>query len=210
MSDPNVISEIVQRFIDEVHTTIVGRVVAVHSKTIDVQPVTKKVLNGSIVDMPLFKDVPPIFLKGGGSYEAYPITVGDYCLIFVCEDSIENWYTGKDDTQPNEERQFDYSDSFALVGLNPMSSAITIPSTTTAVGDKIITGDYHHTGNNTQVGNFTQTGLRTHNGPELITGSTTHNGTLIINGDIILNGRPLDAYVDGHRHNNGAIPDPTP
>lgn len=182
MSDPDVINQIVMRAIEDVHTTLVGRVTKVNATTIDVQPVTKKVLNGSIIDMPLFAEVPPIFIQGGGSYETYPISTGDYCLLFVCESSIERWYGGQDDMEPNEDRRFDYSDAFAIVGVNPLSSAKPIPETTTAVGDKIITGNYTHTGNVIHIGNYNLT------------------GTLTVTGDIILNGVSLDDFVNDHTH----------
>jgi len=53
---------------------------------------------------------------------------------------------GEDDLEPNEDRRFDYSDSFALVGINPFSAAKPIPLVTTATGDKDITGNYIHSG----------------------------------------------------------------
>lgn len=146
MSDTELIDQIIQRALLEVHTCLVGRVERVRSTTIDVQPVTKKVLNGSIIDMPLFSQVPPIFMQGGSSYEAYPISVGDYCLLFVSESNTEKWYSGQDNQQPNEDRMFDYSDSFALVGVNPAAQAKAIPAKTKAVGDKDIEGIYTHDG----------------------------------------------------------------
>ena len=182
MSDPEVINQVVQRALDEVHTTLVGRVTSVGDTTIDVQPVTKKVLNGSIIDMPIFKDVPPIFMQGGLSYEAHPIAIGDYCLLFVCESNIERWYAGQDDMQPNEDRRFDYSDAFAIVGVNPLAKSIEIPAVTTANGDKIITGNYTHTGNIIHVGNYNLT------------------GTLTVVGDIILNGVSLEDFKNDHTH----------
>jgi len=185
---PELISSIVSRELEGVHTIEVGRVEKVGSKTIDVQPVTKKVLNGSAIKMPLFKDVPPVFIQGGASYEAYPIAVGDYCLLFVSESCIDRWYNGEDDQEPNEDRRFDYSDSFALVGINPLSTAKDIPSVITTEGDKEITGDYTHTGNYNQTGNFT-----------LI-------GNLAVTGDIILNGVSLQDFVDNHTHPAGSPP----
>jgi len=203
MTDPEVINNIVMRALGDVHTIQLGRVEVVNATTIDVQPVVKKVLNGSIVDMPLFKDVPPISIQGGSSFEIYPITKGDYCLLFVAEVCIDRWYMGEDDLEPNEDRRFDYSDSFALVGVNALANALTIPTVTTANGDKIITGDYFHTGNNTHIGNnlhtgnYTQVGVRTHTGAEVVTGITTQAG------DIILNGVSLKDYISpsiGHDH----------
>ena len=203
MSDPEVINQVVQRALQEVHTMLVGRVESVGINTIDVQPVTKKILNGSIINMPLFREVPPVFIQGGASYEAYPIAAGDYCLLFVSESNIERWYAGQDDMQPNEDRMFDYSDSFALVGVNPLSAAKIIPPVTTAIGDKIIQGDYTHTGNVIHTGDITHVG------------NYGLTGNLTVTGDIILNGVSLKDFVEGHTHGgvktgggNTAVPNP--
>ena len=182
----------IMRALENVHTMLVGRVEAVNTSTIDVQPVTKKILNGSSITMPLFKDVVPMIFQGGGSYEIYSISVGDYCLLFIAEDNTEKWYTGRDNAEPNEDRRFDYSDCFAFVGVNPLAAAKSIPTTTTAIGNKIIEGDYTQTGDHTQTGDL-----------NLI-------GNIVVTGDIILNGRALNAYVNSHRHDSGPIPDPSP
>ena len=182
MTEAEVINQIVMRALGEVHTIQLGRVEKVNEKTIDVQPVVKKVLNGSIITMPLFKDVPPIFMQGGSSSEVWPIAVGDYCLLFVAEVCIDRWYMGEDDLEPNEDRRFDYSDSFALVGVNPFSSAKTIPAVTTAEGDKVITGNYTHTGDNIHIGDDTHTG------------------------DIILNGVSIKDFIASHTHPAGTPP----
>ena len=189
-----VIQSIVTREIEGIHTTQLGRVVAVGETTIDVQPVIKKVMNGSIIDMPLFKDVPPIFMQGGSSFETWPIAVGDYCLLFIAETCIDRWYLGEDDQAPNEDRHFDYSDSFALVGINPLASAKTIPEVITSEGDKHITGNYTHIGNTLQTGDTTQTGN------VIQIGNYTLTGTLNVTGDIVLNGVSLSSFVSSHTH----------
>jgi len=115
MTEAEVINQIVMRALGDVHTIQVGRVEKVGLNTIDVQPVVKHVLNGSSITMPLFKDVPPIFMQGGSSSEVWPIAVGDYCLLFVSEVCIDRWYMGEDGLEPNEDRRFDYSDSSRLL-----------------------------------------------------------------------------------------------
>jgi len=171
-----VFNSILDKELSNVHTSLVARVEKVNEKTIDVLPVTKKVLNGSIIDWEVFKDVPPIFLQGGGSYEAMPIAVGDYCLLFVTEDCTDRWYGGDDNLEPNEDRRFDYSDCFALVGVNPLNKAISIPSVWNSKGDRDIEGNWTHTGNINLTGNLTVTG------------------------DIILNGVSVDDFIKTHTH----------
>jgi len=132
--------------IKNVHTNIIGRVEKVNGSTVDVMPSIRKIENGSEVSSPLFKDVPVITLQGGGSYDSYPIAVGDYCILYITEDCLDRWYEGEDDKPPIEDRHFDYSDSFALVGLNQKSNAIPIPSVATVEGERECTGDHTFTG----------------------------------------------------------------
>lgn len=155
----DVFKAIIKKSLANVHSSIVGRVEKVNAITLDVQPVIRKVLNGSSFTLPLFKDVPPIFIQGGDSFDAMPITEGDYCLLFVNEQCIDRWYNGEDDLEPLEDRQFDYSDCFALCGVNPASKAIPIPNVATSNGDRIIVGDHTHTGETTQTGDIILNGV---------------------------------------------------
>ena len=153
------------------HTATIGRVVKVNDTTIDVQPVINHVHNGIDVKLPIFPKVPPVFLQGGASYDAHPIAVGDYCLLIVVERAYDNWYAGSDEVRPPERRMHDYSDTFAIVGVNPLAKAISIPSTIVRKGNSTVTGDY------------------THEGDYDITGNVTINGNLTVNGDINCTGR---------------------
>lgn len=128
------------------HTILIGRVVTVKAKTIDVQPVIQRVVDGQAYDLPLFPDVPPVFLQGGSSYDAHPITAGDYCLLLINERCFDRWYDGADGVPPLEFRMHDYSDAFALVGVNPASIAKTIPTTIERFGDSTVTGAWVHSG----------------------------------------------------------------
>ncbi len=153
-----------------IHTNLVCRVEAVHATTIDVKPVVKRIVNGSEVESPLFSKVPPVFMQGGGSYDSFPISVGDDCLVIVSESCLDKWYEGEYDVAPNEDRRFDYSDAVAIVGLNQKTSAIPIPTVATMQGDRVVNGDWETTGTNT------------------------------ITGDIIINGVSLKDFIDLHNH----------
>jgi len=177
-----VIEDFIQKALENVHTSLICRVEKVNSTTIDVQPVTKKVLNGCVIDMPLMKDVPPIFMYGGTSYDAMPITQGDYCIVFVTEECTDRWYGGEDDLEPNENRKFDYSDCFALCGVLPKSKAIDIPQVATSIGDRHIEGNWTHLGNIILTGNLTMTGT------------------------FILNGVNVNDFISSHTHPAGTPP----
>lgn len=136
------------------HTIVIAKVTSVGSTTIDAQPVIQRVVDGQAVTLPVFPSIPPVFLSGGASYDAHPITVGDYCLLLVSERCFDRWYGGADNVPPIEQRMHDYSDCFALVGVSPSSMAKTIPATIERFGDSTVTGDWTHTGNYTLIGNL--------------------------------------------------------
>jgi len=145
----------IQEALRNTHTITLAKIETVNAKTINVLPVISRVVDEKVIDLPLFVDVPPIFLQGGGSYTAYPLKKGDYCLLLISERCFDDWYHGGDFKPPLEFRIHDYSDSFALVGINPLASAITIPDMTTHNGDMHINGNLTVTGDINATGNIT-------------------------------------------------------
>jgi len=195
-----------------VHTATIAKVIKVLEKTIDVQPVIARVVNGESKPLPIFTKVPPVFMQGGTSYTAHPIAVGDYCLLILTERCFDRWYGGNDNQAPSEFRMHDYSDGLAIVGVNPLSAALTIPQVITQIGDGYQegnweqVGDYLHTGKRTQTGNYDQTGDKTQTGDYIHNGNMTINGSLTVNagaGDtVVVNGVTLeivagDVIADG-------------
>ncbi len=154
------------------HTILIGRIENVGATTIDVQPVIQRVVDGNNISLPIFPKVPPVFLQGGTSYDAHPIAVGDYCLLLVNERCFDRWYMGEDGLPPLEMRMHDYSDCFALVGVNPASMAKTIPTTIERFGDSTVTGAWIHAGSYDLTGPLTVTGDTTTIGN---TDSTTYS-----------------------------------
>ena len=140
------------------HTILIARVEAVNATTIDVKPVIQRVVDGNNIDLPLFPGVPPVFLQGGSSYDAHPIAAGDYCLLLINERCFDRWYAGEDGVPPLEFRMHDYSDGFALVGINPASMAKTIPATIERMGDSTVTGAWVHSGSYSLTGPLGVTG----------------------------------------------------
>ena len=172
----DVIHDVVIQALTNVHTITVAIVTGVDEKTINVAPVVNRVVNGRSIKLPEFISVPPIFLQGGSSYTAHPISVGDSCLLLISERCFDAWYVGSNFVSPPEFRMHDYSDGFALVGVNPLEAAITIPQVITQIGDTYQQGDYIHDGSREQTGN------------QIVNGNVTINGNLEVNGNITCTG----------------------
>jgi hypothetical protein len=172
------------------HTATIAKVQTVNAKTIDVQPVINRVVNGESIRLPVFTNVPPMFMQGGGSYTAHPIAVGDYCLLIFTERCFDRWYDGADFQNPSEFRMHDYSDGLAICGVNPLATAITIPALITTRGNAIHTGNLSRTGNLTQTGDIDLTGAidasGSINGASFsVSGSAGMSGTVTAGGFIM-------------------------
>ena len=151
----DILNSAIGEALSNLHTATIAKVTAVQAKTISVQPVINRVVDGKSIKLPQFTKVPPLFMQGGGSYTAHPITVGDYCLLVLTERCFDRWYSGSDFQDPAEFRMHDYSDGIAIVGINPQAGALTIPSVIQHTGDTNQDGDYTHQGDRTQTGNQT-------------------------------------------------------
>ena len=177
----DIIADAIGEALSNLHTATIAKVTAVQAKTISVQPVINRVVDGKSIALPQFTKVPPLFMQGGGSYTAHPIAVGDYCLLILTERCFDRWYSGADFQDPAEFRMHDYSDGIAIVGINPQAGALTIPSVIQQTGDANADGDHTHQGDTTQMGNLTITGDIQVNGNITCTGKLTA-GTATIGG----------------------------
>ena len=169
----DIIADAIGEALSNLHTATIAKVTAVQEKTISVQPVINRVVDGMSIQLPQFTKVPPLFMQGGGSYTAHPIAVGDYCLLILTERCFDRWYSGSDFQDPAEFRMHDYSDGIAIVGINPQAGALTIPSVIQQTGDANADGDHTHQGDTTQMGNLTITGNLHVNGNITCTGKLT-------------------------------------
>ncbi|EAX4620380.1 hypothetical protein S886_14385 [Salmonella enterica subsp. arizonae] len=150
----------------DVHTIVVAKITVVNDKTISCVPVINRVVKGESKKLPEFIEVPPVILQGGDSYIAEPIAAGDYCLVLISERCYDAWYAGSDFVSPLEMRMHDYSDGFALCGVNPQATAIAIPKK-----------------------NRMMKGNTDHEGDLNLTGNVTISGNLMVGGDINCAGR---------------------
>lgn len=161
------------------HTNLIAKITKINATTINAKPVVNRVLDGEEVELPDFEELPIINLIGGSSYIQMPLAIGDYCMLFVNERCIDNWYYGKDFTKPIIPRMHDYSDSVALVGLHNKNGELTIPTTIKINGDTVCDGNWIINGN-----------------------LTVNNGTITVNnGDVIADGISLKNHV--HPQNDG-------
>lgn len=187
----NVLSISIKEALTNVHTAVLAKVTTVEAKTINVLPVINRKVNDVSIQLPEFVEVPPIFLQGGSSYTAYPIAVDDYCLLIITERCFDRWYEGQDFVDPAEFRMHDYSDGFALVGINNLSGSIEIPTMIQRVGDYTQTGNVTHVGNYDIEGDFEQEGDMT------IVGDFKLTGTMDVVGDITCSGNVSAASFSG-------------
>jgi len=191
----DVLNDAIGEALSNLHTATVAKVTAVQEKTISVQPVINRVIDGRSIQLPEFTKVPPVFMQGGGSYTAHPITVGDYCLLVLTERCFDRWYSGADFQDPAEFRFHDYSDGIAIVGINPQAGALTIPSVIQHTGDTNQDGDYTHQGDRTQTVDQTIIGNLHVDGNVTVTGNITCQGTIAAGNYTGLAGGAMTASV---------------
>ena len=175
----DIIADAIGEALSNLHTATIAKVTAVQEKTISVQPVINRVVDGKSIQLPQFTKVPPLFMQGGGSYTAHPIAVGDYCLLILTERCFDRWYSGSDFQDPAEFRMHDYSDGIAIVGINPQAGALTIPSVIQQTGDTNQDGNYTRQGSLVQIGDMT------------ITGNLHVDGEITCTGDVVAGGISL-------------------
>ena len=187
------------------HTCTIAKVTAVNETTIDCKPVFNRLDKDQEIELPVFAEVPIINLQGGASYHAFPIIIGDYALLFFTERCFDGWYNGQDDVLPLEYRMHDYSDGFALVGINNLGGAITIPLVIQQTGDTNQDGDYTHQGKRTQEGDYDLTGNKIHDGDVDHTGDVVQIGNYDLTGLLTILGGISITGSDGGAANMNNI-----
>ncbi|MCH7305633.1 Gp138 family membrane-puncturing spike protein [Acinetobacter higginsii] len=110
----------------DVHTSMPGIIINFDplTKTASVQPAIQRVFltpegEEQPENLPPCEDVPVYFPSGGGCSLTFPVKAGDYCLLMFSERCIDNWFINGGTAPPDDYRQHDLSDAFALVGFWP-------------------------------------------------------------------------------------------
>lgn len=76
------------------------------------------------VTLPIIVDIPVIFPSGGGYTLTFPIKQGDECLLVFASRCIDAWWYSSGVQNQDDIRFHDYSDGFALVGVNSRPKVI--------------------------------------------------------------------------------------
>lgn len=103
-------------------------------RTCTAQPTIKSLLTGldgkkQWVQLPVIVDIPVIFPSGGGYTLTFPIAQGDECLLIFASRCIDAWWYNGGIQNQDDVRFHDYSDGFALVGVNSVPNVIPSIST---------------------------------------------------------------------------------
>ncbi len=90
----------------------------------------KRVYQDSVIDMPIFSNVPVMFVSSGGASLTMPINKGDSCLLIFCDVDIQSWLLGGDNLKSPTMRSHSLNDAVAIVGLNQFTKSIKVENNT--------------------------------------------------------------------------------
>lgn len=146
------------------------------TQTAEVQPAIRRIFTEvGAVNLPLCVDVPVCFPGGGDWFFTFPVQVGDECILVFSERCIDGWAIDGQISEPEDYRQHDLSDAFAIVGVNSQPNKLaSFNSTSAEVRNRAASVKM----------TFTDAGI-------VVTGNLT------INGQVTANGKRID---DTHKH----------
>lgn len=229
---------ILQNRLNEFHTCIPGRIVEYDAtkQEATVQPLIKRRYYDAgpnadgIQEQPPIVAVPVVFPSAGTGILSFPVKVGDIVLILFSERSLDNWLfsDGASLIDPQDHRQFNYSDAIAIPGIYPFQKALGGSTTDVELrmnsgtaseckvalkpnGDVVITSPakviVNSTGN-TEVNaanvNVTAS-TSTFNGNVSVTGDISCSGTVTGTTDVVGGGKSLKT----HTHTSASPGSPT-
>lgn len=106
----------------------IGKIESVNTseQSAEIELQVKRRVNGKIINYPLLIDCPVVVSQGGGAFVDFPISQGDFCLVLFNDRDIDNWWTAATNKEPRTLRKHSLSDGFALVGINPKISVLSL------------------------------------------------------------------------------------
>lgn len=110
-----------------VHTAMPATIVSFDASdcSASVQPsINKNYMDGSTAELPVIDKVPVIFPVSGQASITFPINEGDYCLLVICERSLEEWKRLGINEKPIDRRKFNLSDAVAIPGMIPFTETM--------------------------------------------------------------------------------------
>lgn len=156
------IESTVRAEIENIHTSIPGKIVDfnVNSGTATVKPYGRFKFNGEYKEMPAISEVPVMFpySNSSGIGIAFPVLVGDDCMLLISEVELDEWRNGAKTIVP---LKFDFTSAVAILGLCKIPSQsmqqatkdkaviISSGSTTLSISEKglVIKGNVEINGN---------------------------------------------------------------
>lgn len=132
MNLEEVLSEVLDQRLGDVHTALPGRVERYYpgTQTADCKPLVK--LHG--MALPVLPNVPIAFQRGGTGFLTFPIVPGDSVLLLFCESSIDRWRASGADNNPGDERRHSLTAAVAIPCLYPTSRAFAAHGTNVVLG----------------------------------------------------------------------------
>ena len=112
------IESTVSTAIDYIHTSIPGKITEVNidKGTVSVKPYGTFKFNGKYQEMPVISEVPVMFpySTSSGVGIAFPVLVGDDCMLMISEVELDAWRNGAKTMVP---LRFDLTSAVAILGL---------------------------------------------------------------------------------------------
>lgn len=193
----------------EVHTSMPGQVVAVHSDAsskrqyCDVRPCLRRCLEADEAsavpfveeELPVIPRVPIGYPQGGGWFVSYPLQPGDFVTLVFSERSIDRWIA----TAKKARQQ---SISTGDVGTHTLDGAIALPVGPAPAGE-LLEGV---SGADMVLGHVSGSPLLTFSAD----GTVTLQGHLVVSGEVTAGNATTPVHVTTHKHGTAMGPSGIP
>jgi hypothetical protein len=115
-----VISQALASVIGSLHSAMPGQIESYDYKMAkaDVLPLLNRTFeDGTIMTMPVVKNIPVIWPRTSQGSITFPLQRGDGVLLIFSERSLDEWLSQGGSVAPKDQRTFDLSDAIAIPGL---------------------------------------------------------------------------------------------
>ena len=122
-----VIKDAIEARLVDLHTFMPGVIISYNpaKQLAQVQPsLKKKLANGTIKALPVLNNVPVWCWQAGQASITMPTKVGDPCMIFFGERSLDNWKSQGGVSDPADTRKHHLSDAVCIPGLAAFPNSI--------------------------------------------------------------------------------------
>ena len=96
-------------------------------QTVDVQPISKRLEQGTYQSQPPILGVPIVCDRGGGFAKKVAYKAGDIGLVVFCDHDIDNAVSSGTEGEPNTERNHSATDAIFIGGILPGSASNSLP-----------------------------------------------------------------------------------